>query len=108
MSHGFGSTKQPDACNVRKVAVADVCCGEFMSTMYANQESARGSRTSLMHLARSVEQACCSEGLARTMPARPNSHDYDCVSQPARISKSAAVGHWCRRSGRDRELAGKR
>src|SRR6266705_6834691 len=25
MSHGFGSTKQSDACNVRKVAAADFC-----------------------------------------------------------------------------------
>src|SRR5947209_14108578 len=25
MSHGFGTTKQPDACSARKVAAADFC-----------------------------------------------------------------------------------
>src|SRR5438876_10673063 len=137
MSHGFGITKQPDACNVRKVAAAD-----FRVDPMAQQYTCSGEGM-MLRKAKAAQQRAHSKS-KREMEHREDGHVLECGGVPPLLprsaipktsevyreavlklrrplanppghliysdplSKSAEVGHRRRRSGRNRELAGKR
>src|SRR5438552_17197237 len=80
MSHGFGSTKQPDACSARKVAAADFCIDPM-----AQQYTCSGEGTML----RKSKAAHALQKRKREMEHREDGHVLECVGVPPLLPISA-------------------
>src|SRR4029453_18502455 len=94
ISHGFGSTKQPNSCSTRKVSAADFC---FMGSNCANKRSASNTYAVIRYAIR----------LSGYQTGRGNEGE-PASRITAQIAKSGTTVRRRRKSGRYRELGEQR